>query len=99
MRLNPNFTQHKISKPIIMWSIDSLDWKYHSSEQIYQTVTKNTTEGDIILMHDNYHATANSLELIIPYLLKKDYQFLTVSELLKYKKKSIKNNTIYYHAK
>ena len=99
VRLNPNLTQYKINKPIIMWSIDSLDWKYHSSEKIYQNIIKNITEGDIILMHDTYHATANSLELIIPYLLKKDYQFLTVSELLKYKKKSIKNNTIYYHAK
>ena len=49
-------------------------------------------------MHDIYRATSNSLEIIIPELLKKDYQFLTVTELLYYKGKELKKGKVYSHA-
>ena len=86
------------NKPIIIWNIDTQDWKYHNSKKIYKKVLKNISNGDIILMHDIYRATSNSLEIIIPELLKKDYQFLTVTELLYYKGKELKKGKVYSHA-
>jgi len=75
-----------INRPIILWNIDPLDWKNHNSKKIAQKVIKNANDGDIILMHDIYRATSNSLEIIIPDLLNKGYKFTTVSELLYFKK-------------
>ena len=80
-----NRIKNLMNRPIIIWNIDTLDWKYHNSKQIANRVFKDVSDGDIILMHDIYRATANSLEIIIPKLLKDGYQFVTVSELLYYK--------------
>lgn len=84
-----------IDRPIIIWNIDTLDWKYHSSKNIYRRVMREVDDGDIILMHDIYRATANSLELIIPKLLKDGYQFVTVSELLYYKGLNLEGGKVY----
>ena len=87
-----------LDRPIIIWNIDTLDWKQHNSQKIAKTVLNKVTDGNIILMHDIYSATANSLNIIIPALLKKNYQFVTVSELLYYKEIEIKNGNIYSRA-
>ena len=84
-----------LDRPIIIWNIDTLDWKYHNSKKIYKRVINKVKDGDIILMHDIYNATANSLNLIIPKLLNQGYQFVTVSELIYNKKSSIESRKIY----
>ncbi len=91
--------QSIVDRPIIIWNIDTLDWKYHNSKQIYQRVMKDISDGDIILMHDIYSATTNSLKLIIPKLLKDGYQLVTVSELLYFKGIETKNGQVYSRAK
>ena len=88
-----------LDRPIIIWNIDTLDWKYHNSKRIYKKVLKEANDGDIILMHDIYNATANSLELIIPELIEKDYQFVTVTELLSKKGINIEKGHVYSSAK
>ena len=70
---------------IIMWSIDTMDWAHHSVEQIANYVINSTKAGDIILMHDYIgkdSPTPRALEIIIPELMKKGYEFVTVSELI-----------------
>src|SRR5699024_7139275 len=37
---------------VIMWSVDTLDWKTKSKNSIYQTVKNQASPGSIILMHD-----------------------------------------------
>ena len=87
-----------MNKPIIIWNVDTLDWKHHSSKRILAKVMKNVSDGDIILMHDIYSATANGLELVIPKLLEQGYQLVTVSELLYYKEIELKAGNVYSHA-
>ena len=94
----PHRLKKMLDRPIIIWSIDTLDWKNHQSKKIYQHVIQHVHDGDIILMHDIYRATANSLEMIIPHLLKKGYQFVTVSELLYYKEYDLKSGMVYSRA-
>lgn len=87
-----------LDRPIIIWNVDTLDWKYHNSNRIYNKIMKNVSDGDIILMHDIYSATANSLEKVIPELLESGYQLVTVSELLYYKGVEMKEGEVYSHA-
>lgn len=87
-----------MNRPIIIWNIDTLDWKYHNSGNIANRVFKSVSDGDIILMHDIYRATANSLEIIIPKLLDDGYQLVTVSELLYYKGIKIEAGKVYSSA-
>lgn len=71
--------------PIIVWNIDTLDWKYHNSNKIKDKILKYVSDGDIILMHDTYVATLNAVEMVIPELKKQGYKIVSVSELFKYK--------------
>lgn len=88
-----------IDTPIIIWDIDTMDWKYHNSNRIYNKVVDQVSDGDIILMHDIYSSTYNSLELIIPELLKQGYQLVTVSELFYYKGITLEDGKVYGLAK
>lgn len=85
--------------PIIIWDIDTLDWKYHNSKRIAKRVINKVGDGDIVLMHDIYSATANSLSIIIPELQNKGYTFVTVSELFYYKGVELEKGKVYGFAK
>lgn len=87
-----------IDRPVIIWDIDTLDWKYHNSTRISNKILDKVSDGDIVLMHDIYSATANSLEITIPKLLDKGYQLVTVSELFYLKEKELKAGKIYGRA-
>ena len=70
---------------IILWSIDTLDWAHTPPDKISASVVSALDKGDIILMHD-YTSHGNSaiaaLRELIPRLLARGYEFVTVSELI-----------------
>ena len=70
-----------MNMPNILWSIDTLDWKHKNAATSINTVLTHVKDGDIILMHDIYPATAQASDTIIPELIKRGYQLVTVSEL------------------
>ena len=88
-----------VDTPIIIWDIDTLDWKYHNSRRISSRVINKVKDGDIVLMHDIYSATANALEIIIPSLKSKGYTFVTVSDLFYYKNIPLEKGKVYGFAR
>jgi polysaccharide deacetylase family sporulation protein PdaB len=68
----------------IQWDTDSLDWMNPGKDKIIQRVTKKVHPGDIILMHasDSCRQTHEALPIIIDQLRAKEYEFVTVSELI-----------------
>jgi len=70
------------SMPLILWSVDTLDWKHKNKSKVKQIIQANVTNGSIILMHDIHQASADALEDVIISLTKQGYRFVTVSELL-----------------
>lgn len=85
--------------PIIIWDIDTLDWKYHNSKKITSRVVNKVKDGDIVLMHDIYSATSNALDNIIPMLVNKGYSFVTVSDLFYYKGITLEKGKVYGYAR
>jgi peptidoglycan/xylan/chitin deacetylase (PgdA/CDA1 family) len=81
--------------PLILWSIDSLDWKNKNPDIIYDEVINNIKNGDIVLMHDIYKTSAEAAARIIPELRKKGYQLVTVSELAKARGIPLKSGNVY----
>ena len=70
---------------VILWKIDTYDWKGRSASDIYKTVVDGINCGDIILMHDyiwRTSYTAKALDMIIPKLKDMGYSFVTVSEAI-----------------
>lgn len=84
-----------INTPIVLWSLDTEDWKTKDKNVIANKILNNVKDGDIILMHDLYPASAEALEIVLPALKKKGFQVVTVSELYKSKNLQLKPYTIY----
>lgn len=70
-----------VGKPLILWSVDTKDWKYRDKAHVVEHVLDNVQDGDIILMHDIYETTAQASQELIPLLHEQGYQLVTVSEL------------------
>ena len=75
----------KLGLAIVNWSLDSIDWKTRNAEIVYTDIMDNLKNGDIVLCHDIYDSTAEAMSRMIPELIEKGYQLVTVSELLLYK--------------
>lgn len=82
----PKEMRKEINLEVTLWNVDTLDWKLKNKKQIIKRATKNTKDGDIILMHDTYKRTKDALPEIINTLKKKGFQFVTISELNEIKK-------------
>ncbi|WP_010651996.1 polysaccharide deacetylase family sporulation protein PdaB [Oceanobacillus massiliensis] len=69
---------------VIHWNINPNDWKNPGTSEIIDTVMKNTTNGDILLLHasDAAKQTADALSTILPGLVNKGFQLVTISELM-----------------
>lgn len=87
----------KIIKPVIKWSVDTLDWKNRDTETIVNTILENVKDGDIVLMHDLYESTAEAAKIVIPKLTEKGYQLVTVSELSEYRGVALTAGQQYYN--
>ena len=76
----------EFSYNVVLWSVDTRDWTRPDPERIVLAVESNVKDGDIILMHDYVSGGASStpaaLRRIIPDLLERGFEFVTVSELL-----------------
>lgn len=86
--------------PIILWSIDTLDWSTKSSTSTFNAIKKvfkkgQNLDGDIVLMHDIQDSTPKAVENIVKFLDKKGYQLVTVSELAYYRNTTMKNGETY----
>ena len=68
---------------IVLWNVDTLDWKYKSVDKIVSRATKNLKPGNIILMHDIYKRTYEAVKKIVPILKENGYKCVTISELNK----------------
>lgn len=66
----------------VLWDIDTLDWSSQNHNQIVRKVVTKVEENDIILMHDGYKTTVTAVKEIIDILKKKNYEFVTVDELI-----------------
>ena len=87
-----------VKYPMFNWSVDTLDWKYRNSSSVVSSIKSNVRDGSIILMHDLYGSTGNASEEIIPWLVKKGYQLVTVSELMAVKGIDVQSGQLYTQA-
>ena len=83
------------ARPLILWSVDTLDWETQNADSTVQNVMDNASDGQIILMHDIFKESVDAAEIFIPQLLQEGYQLVTVSELAAAKGITLENGTAY----
>ena len=74
-----------VTEPMIMWGIDTLDWKTQNAQKTIDAVVGKVKDGDIVLMHELYKASGDAAVEIIPKLVEQGFQLVTVSELAQYR--------------
>lgn len=74
-----------INAPLILWSIDTMDWKTLNTDSTVNTILTQAKDGDIILMHDIHKPSVAAAEKVLPLLKARGFEVCTVSELLKAK--------------
>ena len=92
-------TSAELGYAIIYWSVDPLDWSSRNAEKVYNEIMNNASNKAIVLSHDLYGSTADAMERIIPELIEKGYQLVTVSELMYYSGKTLEAGVVYYSGK
>ncbi|MDR1547056.1 MAG: polysaccharide deacetylase family protein [Hungatella sp.] len=70
-----------VNAPVIMWSIDTRDWKTRNASKTVNAVMSQVRDGDIVLMHELYSQSGAAALEIIPRLTEAGYQLVTVSEM------------------
>lgn len=66
---------------IVLWSVDPEDWKDQNASIVARRVIKNTTDGDVILLHDIFKTSVNAAFIIIDKLQSQGYEFVTIDKL------------------
>ena len=93
---NYNSTVSSVANgPLILWSIDTLDWKTRNADKTVQHILNNVKDGSIVLMHDIYSQSADAAVRVIPALIARGYKLVTVSELAAAKGVTMKNGKNY----
>ncbi|KND26137.1 polysaccharide deacetylase family protein [Streptomyces acidiscabies] len=69
------------ARPLVHWSIDTLDWKYRDTARLIKTVTTQSRPGDIVLMHDIHKTTVSAVPAIITGLKSRGFHIVTVDQL------------------
>ncbi len=91
-----NTLRKNAKKPLILWSVDTLDWKYRNASYVENYVLSHAKDGSIILMHDIHKSTVDAMERVIPKLIKRGYKLVTVSELAALRNVELKNGAKYF---
>lgn len=85
----------KSGLPIILWSLDTLDWQSKNAASVESKILNNVQDGDIILMHDLYESTVTGVLNAIDKLKDQGYAFVTVSELAEIKGVELEPGRVY----
>ena len=82
--------------PLILWSVDTLDWKNKDTNSIISTAMSQVYDGAIILMHDIHPTSVEAVPVLIDTLRNSGYEFVTISELARERGATLTPGTTYY---
>lgn len=83
--------------PLINWSVDTLDWKSQNKDAIMETTLAQIHDGAIILMHDIYQTTVDTVPVLIDRLRQEGYEFVTIPELARERRVKLLTGQVYYN--
>ena len=75
--------------PILKWSVDPKDWATNDTAAIEASVLNRIRDGDIVLLHDMSESSVRAALAIVDQLLEEDFEFVTVSELVRIRQASL----------
>ena len=81
--------------PCILWSVDTLDWKYKDAEYVSNQICKGASDGAVILVHEIHKTTIAAAKEAIDILLADGWEFVTISELFERDGGTLEDGRVY----
>ncbi len=78
----------------IEWSVDSLDWKGLSANEIASRVISRATNGSIVLFHNNSDNIINGLKMVLEHFKSSKMNIVPIGELIYYNNFTIDNRGV-----
>lgn len=76
----------ELNSSIILWTVDSLDWKSLNAKKVNEEIMSHVHPNGIVLMHDIHPSTADALPQLLDSLEDQGYEMVTVSQILEQSK-------------
>ncbi|WP_157383336.1 polysaccharide deacetylase family protein [Nonomuraea coxensis] len=76
-----NAVRTGIRRPLVLWSVDTLDWLHRDSARVARVAIRSARPGGVILFHDIHPTTVRAVPRVLKALSRRGYTFVTVSEL------------------
>lgn len=90
-----NIVIEQAGAPIILWTVDTEDWKSKDAGAVLERTKVTVFDGAVILLHDIYESSVDAAGMIIDELRKDNYEFVTVSELAEIRGVELKSGEVY----
>ena len=88
---------YALNRPCFLWDIDTMDWDSpRSVEKDISAVLDHVKGGEIVLMHDTYKETVEASKTIIPELISRGFELVTVHTLAEARGVSLENGRSYF---
>jgi peptidoglycan/xylan/chitin deacetylase (PgdA/CDA1 family) len=81
-KLQREWIEKRFGLNVILWSVDTNDWRRPGPSVIAERIIKGAQPGAIILQHDIHRQTVDAMPAALDGLLAKGCKFVTVSELI-----------------
>ena len=89
--------KRNVGTPMILWSVDTLDWQSKDPDAIVSTAMSQIHVGAIILMHDVYPTTIEAVPTLIDKAREAGYEFASLAEITKIRNVNLENGVPYYN--
>lgn len=70
-----------VGMPLILWSVDTMDWRYRSVGRDIRVGIQKPERGGIVLYHDIHKPSVDAIPKVVDGLKKRGFTLVTVSEL------------------
>jgi len=75
----------KLGKRLVLWDVNSYDWKGAPAEQVAHRVVERARPGSIVLLHEareGGETTIDAVRMLVPALRARDFELATVSGVI-----------------
>ncbi len=81
--------------PCILWSVDTLDWKYRDVDYVTEQIVGGASDGAVILVHEIHKTTIAAAKIAIDRLLDAGWEFVTITELMERDGSKLQDGAVY----
>jgi len=87
---------YELGFAMVNWNVDPEDWRLMDADEIFNAVIESAHNGAIIMSHEIFPNTLEAYRRIIPELLSRGFQIISLSELFRHTLGEVEPGRVYF---